>query len=59
MIKLNDFEKYLIGNGLDKAQEEMIAEIKKTEEDGGDAIITPSFVEMTINELKLKLKLIK
>jgi hypothetical protein len=59
MSKLNDFEKFLINDGLDKVQTNMIAEIEKAEQGGKTPIMTTGFVEMTINDLKLKLKLNK
>jgi hypothetical protein len=59
MSKLNGFEKFLINDGLDKVKENMIAEIEKAEQGGKTPIMTTGFVEMTINDLKLKLKLNK
>jgi hypothetical protein len=59
MSKLNDFEKFLINEGLDKVQADMIAEIQKTEQSGKSPIMTAGFVEMTIGDLKLKMKLKK
>jgi hypothetical protein len=59
MSKLNDFEKFLINDGLDKVQENMVAEIVKAEQSGKNPIMTAGFVEMTISDLKLKLKLKK
>jgi hypothetical protein len=59
MSKLNDFEKFLINDGLDKVQENMIAEIEKVEQSGKMPIMTAGFVKMTIRDLKLKLKLNK
>jgi hypothetical protein len=59
MSKLNGFEKFLINDGLDKVQANMIAEIEKAEQSGKRPIMTTGFVEMTINDLKLKLKLNK
>ena len=55
MSKLNDFEKFLINEGLDKVQADMIAEIQKTEQSGKSPIMTAGFVEMTIGDLKLKM----
>ena len=59
MSKLNGFEKFLINGGLDKIQADMIAEIEKAEQNGKTPIMTAGFVEMTINDLRLKLKLNK
>jgi hypothetical protein len=59
MSKLNGFEKFLINDGLDKVKENMIAEIEKAEQSGKTPIMTTGFVEMTISDLKLKLKLNK
>jgi hypothetical protein len=59
MSKLNGFEKFLINDGLDKVQANMIAEIEKAEQSGKTPIMTTGFVEMTISDLKLKLKLNK
>ena len=59
MSKLNGFEKFLINDGLDKVQANMIDEIEKAEQNGKMPIMTTGFVEMTINDLKLKLKLNK
>ena len=59
MNKLNGFEKFLISDGLDKVQADMIAEIEKAEQNGKTPIMTAGFVEMTINDLRLKLKLNK
>ncbi len=59
MSKLNEFEKFLINDGLDKVQANMIAEIEKAEQSGKTPIMTADFVEMTISDLKLKMKLNK
>jgi hypothetical protein len=59
MSKLNGFEKFLINDGLDKVQADMIAEIEKVEQSGKTPIMTAGFVEMTISDLKLKMKLNK
>lgn len=59
MAKLNGFEKFLISDGLDRVQADMIAEIEKAEQNGKTPIMTAGFVEMTINDLKLKMKLNK
>jgi hypothetical protein len=59
MSKLNDFEKFLISDGLDKVQANIVAEIEKAEQNGHRPIMTAGFVEMTISDLKLKLKLKK
>jgi hypothetical protein len=59
MSKLNDFEKFLISDGLNKVQANMVAEIEKAEQNGKTPIMTAGFVEMTISDLKLKLKLKK
>jgi len=59
MNKLNGFEKFLINDGLDKVQADMIAEIEKAEQSGKTPIMTVGFVEMTISDLKLKMKLNK
>jgi hypothetical protein len=59
MSKLNGFEKSLINDGLDKVQADMIAEIEKAEQSGKTPFMTVGFVEMTISDLKLKMKLNK
>ena len=59
MSKLNGFEKFLINDGLDKVQADMIAEIEKVKQSGKIPFMTEGFVEMTISDLKLKLKLNK
>lgn len=59
MKNVNGFEKFLIAEGLNKVQADMIAEIEAAEKAGKTPIMTTGFVEMTINDLKLKLKLNK
>ena len=59
MKNVNGFEKFLIEEGLNKVQADMIAEIEAAEKAGKTPIMTTGFVEMTINDLKLKLKLNK
>jgi hypothetical protein len=59
MSKLNGFEKFLILEGLGKVKENMIAEIEKAEGLGKIPIMTSGFVEMTISDLILKMKLNK
>lgn len=59
MSKLNGFEKFLINDGLDKVQADMIVQIEAAEKAGKTPIMTKGFVEMTINDLKLKMKLNK
>jgi hypothetical protein len=59
MSKLNGFEKFLILEGLGKVKENMIAEIEKAEGLGKNPIMTSGFVEMTISDLILKMKLNK
>jgi hypothetical protein len=59
MSKLNGFEKFLILEGLGRVKENMIAEIEKAEGLGKNPIMTSGFVEMTISDLILKMKLNK
>jgi hypothetical protein len=59
MSKLNGFEKFLILEGLGRVKENMIAEIEKVEGLGKNPIMTSGFVEMTISDLILKMKLNK
>jgi len=59
MKNVTGFEKFLIAEGLDKVQADMIAEIEAAEKAGKTPIMTTGFVEMTISDLKLKLKLDK
>lgn len=57
MKNVNGFEKYLIAEGLNRVQAEMIAEIEAAEKAGKTPLMTTGFVETTINDLKTKLKL--
>lgn len=57
MKNVNGFEKYLIAEGLNRVQAEMIAEIEAAEKAGKTPLMTSGFVETTINDLKTKLKL--
>lgn len=57
MKNVNGFEKYLIAEGLNKVQAEMIAEIDAVEKAGKNPLMTKGYVEMTIKELKAKLKI--
>ena len=51
------FEKYLIAEGLNKVQAEMIAEIDAVEKAGKNPLMTKGYIEITIKELKAKLKI--
>ena len=57
MTKVNEFEKFLINDGLNKVKAEMIAEIENAVATGKTPIMTAGFVEDVIGELKIKLKL--
>jgi hypothetical protein len=59
MSKLNGFENFLILEVLGRVKENMIAEIEKSEGLGKNPIMTSGFVEMTISDLILKMKLNK
>jgi len=59
MKNVTGFEKFLIAEGLDKVQADMIAEIEAAEKVGKTPIMTTGFVELIISDLKLKLKLDK
>ena len=53
--KLNDFDKYLLSDGIDMVHEKMVSEIEKTIASGNQPIMTVGFVGMIVNELKDKL----
>ena len=55
--KLNDFDKYLLSDGIDMVHEKMVSEIEKTIASGNQPIMTVGFVGMIVNELKGKVGL--
>ena len=57
MAKVNEFEKFLINDGLNKVKAEMVAEIENAVAAGKTPIMTAGFVEEVIGELKAKLKI--
>ena len=59
MKGFNAFEAHLIKLGLDNASEQMKKEIREAEKLGRHHIMTEGFVDMTINELKEKIKRLK
>jgi hypothetical protein len=55
MKKLNGFEKYLIEEGLERVAIEMKADIRNTEEQGHNPLMTVGYIDMVMKELKEKL----
>jgi hypothetical protein len=56
-MKLNEFEKYLIVNGLEHVEVQMKLEIKVAIDNGKRPLMTEDYVEMMMKELKDKLNI--
>lgn len=56
MAKLNEFESYLILQGLQKIAEEMKADIIEVERHGKNPLMTTGYVDMVIKDATDKVK---